>query len=715
MCGFAGFVDFDGRYSLGERKPILMQMGAAIAHRGPDALSYYSDGALSLVFARLAIVDPQHGHQPLKNVRGNLTLVANGEIYNHHQLRQQLTPEHTFLTASDSEVLLHGFAASGPAFLRQCHGMFALALWESNSQTLYLARDRLGIKPLYVCRVGNNILFASELKALLAHPACPRQVQYPPNNQNPDWLDPTPSYIAGIEFVPGASWCRYTAAAYSHEKYWQLESAFVHTGDGNAPEYYQDAFDELLEQVVAEHIPDNQPLAIHLSGGLDSSLLTKLAAQHSDQLSCFTVVERATYLAGDVEAARKLCRTNGITLYPVLYDYETFIEDSHFDLAQFEQAVWMIDSPRFDIEWLFKELLNRTIRDTRPDIKVLLLGQGVDEFCGGYSHRHDAPYPDWTTYLSREIQPMLLAGGLSSPLVQDPYQQAMLIMLRQLQHHNLWHEDRSSSWHGLEARVPFLDHRLVELMASIPPSLHSTLFWNKGIVRNFARKVMPEFDIQRKKVGFVYSADTRSITHLHYRMADAIGTSFIDKYENTLRRQEKLSQAKSLVTAIKKRSTGFHAKSQKLLSLMAHTVFLAQTSKQQRVPSACPHALLPVLDEDDWFVIQRHFGKRIIDDPLWQQSDIPVFAEDATLRVVQVDAQHEKYQLIHEGQSHGAIKIQITHPWLTIFLKNVAPPICRKLTINQWCAELNIQQEEACTVLSELYQSGFLNKLSDKV
>src|SRR5262245_30864974 len=178
MCGFAGFVSFDPRHqrAAAERRAILHAMGGQLARRGPDDETLFDDGILAFVFRRLSIVDVAGGRQPIWNEDRSVFVSVNGEIYNHAELRGTLREAHAFSTRSDSEIALHLHEERGPEFLALLNGMFALVLWDTRARRLLLARDRVGIKPLYYARTRDGLLFGSELKSLLAHPDCPTEL-----------------------------------------------------------------------------------------------------------------------------------------------------------------------------------------------------------------------------------------------------------------------------------------------------------------------------------------------------------------------------------------------------------------------------------------------------------------------------------------------------------------------------------------------------------
>ena len=179
MCGFAGFIKLSGlQGSKTDRHPILHDMLSSIAHRGPDAEAFSDDGILALGFRRLSIVDVAGGDQPFWNEDKSVLAVVNGEIYNHKELKTRLGSSYRFRSLSDSEVILHLYSERGLDMLDDVNGIFALAIWDRPKRRLVLARDRLGVKPLYYAIVQDTLLFGSEIKALLAHPACPRELNW---------------------------------------------------------------------------------------------------------------------------------------------------------------------------------------------------------------------------------------------------------------------------------------------------------------------------------------------------------------------------------------------------------------------------------------------------------------------------------------------------------------------------------------------------------
>lgn len=556
MCGFAGFVDFHNQtLPRPKRSHLLKAMGQQLARRGPDHEQCFDDETLSFVFRRLAIVDLAGGQQPIWNEAGKIFVAVNGEIYNHWELRSHLREPHTFRTRSDAEIVLHLYEERGPDALNLLNGMFAIALWDTTKQQLFLARDRLGIKPLYYSQVGSQLIFGSELKALLVHPACPNR---------PNWSDlktpiPQSSYVQGIHLLPGGHYLLYDRSeALKPISYWSLEQHFVtDRAICSTPDDYVAQYGELFAESVQKRLMSDVPIGIFLSGGVDSSAIAAVASKLNPDLKCFTVIESCTIESGDASAAQQVANHLQLPFYPVLFDHHQLIQQLNFSLSQFEYFIWMMDSPKFDMEWFFKHELHRYAKTVYPELKVMLLGQGADEFAGGYSNPVQSSTTDWQGYLDdlqhNTLSPFFaernlpeswlpwtvgsaVEGRVALPVSPKPcngtlFHGEMLRRIMHLQSHNFWHEDRTSSGQGVEARMPFLDHRLVELLASIPPKYQAELLWDKAIIRQVAQQWLPDSFTRRPKVGFFYAAtDLSSIHQFMYQLLVQIFPEFCDHY-----------------------------------------------------------------------------------------------------------------------------------------------------------------------------------------
>lgn len=717
MCGFAGFLNLGrARQDPSRRRAILEAMGQAMERRGPDDERFYDDGFLSLVFRRLAIVDVAGGQQPLFNEDGQTLLVCNGEIYNHDDLRGRLSVRHDFKSHTDCESVLHAYEEWGLEAFQQVFGMFALAVWDRRHQRLTLARDRLGIKPLYVCKLPDGLLFGSELKALLMHPACPRDVDWKCLDQDLLGGEPASTYISGVEFLHGGEYLvAEPGKAPVRGRYWQLEDHFGAAPFGLVAERYAEEYQALLETVTAEHLQGEASIGIHLSGGIDSSLLAAVISRQRRDVPCFTVVERASYLAGDVAAARQVTEQLGLPWMPVLFDYRTLLDRLHFDLGYLEQSVWMMGTPRFDLEWLMKEALTHTVRQSYPDIKVLMLGQGADEFAGGYSNRLDRPHKDWADYLADEIMPMSkktprIEGKVSTRDI-GPYHEAMRRFAWQLQKHNLWHEDRTSAWHGMEARVPFLDHRLVELLASVPDSLHETLFWDKRIIRQCTRGLFPAYDSERRKVAFCLTEDARSTLLVVHGMVERLAADFVEKYVQAEGFPFDRQVATARIRSVLAREPGFYAESFRVMEMMTSAIF----QKQSRIAGKGTEreiggrgVSLDIVAENQWGEIDVAFTAQPVITFDWQLDHCPQLPSGATLDYVRMDAGRDRFSLLVDGRVCSEFELMPDHPWLPDFLNDLSNGLGQTMTVQDWLDYFEVTEYEFAEQLNVLLQCGLL-------
>lgn len=520
MCGFAGFVSGTTKYQNSQRKSILTSMGEQLSLRGPDDEQLFDSERLSLIFRRLSIIDVIGGKQPIWNQERTMFVAVNGEIYNYKEARSQLESKYRFQTHSDAEVVLHLYAERGIEALQSLNGMFALAIWDATKQELFLARDRLGIKPLYYCQTGSQLIFGSTLMSLLVHP----DVANIPQWQDKTNLSASTSYVQRIKRLPGAHYLTYNALGELEENcYWELSNYFVMSGshDERPPQDYITEYRELFADSVKKQLMSDVPVGAFLSGGLDSSAIVAAASQSKKDLHCFTIISDFTIEVGDAKAASQLCEYLNLPFHPVWFDPEKIVEIIDFSLEKFEYFIWLIDAPVFHIEFVLKHELHRYAKTLIPELKVMLLGQGSDEFAGGYSTPEDRQQSSWNSFSSNLTQKeqnsskikqptsrqdgsymfdLLGSESISLPSECTTFQREMLRRIVKLQQYNLWHEDRSSSGQGIEARVPFLDHRLVEYLAAIPPSMQQTLFWDKKIIREMA-KWLPNNLAYRKKSG----------------------------------------------------------------------------------------------------------------------------------------------------------------------------------------------------------------------
>ena len=280
MCGIVGILELDGATS--PSRHVLESMTAAIAHRGPDEHGIWVDGCVGLAARRLRVVDLVTGQQPLANEDGSVRLVANGEIYNAGELREDLRRKgHLFTTRTDTEVILHAYEDEGPACLERLEGMFAFALWDGRRQRLVLARDRFGEKPLYYARLSRTLLFASEPKALLMHPRVSRELDWTALARylTYDYVPAPHAIFRAVRKLPPAHWMAVGVdGAETGGRYWTPPAP-----GASRPTRRQAAEGvlDLLRQSVRRRLTCDVPWGTFLSGGLDSSLVTALAVAES--------------------------------------------------------------------------------------------------------------------------------------------------------------------------------------------------------------------------------------------------------------------------------------------------------------------------------------------------------------------------------------------------------------------------------------------------
>ena len=560
MCGLAGILHFT-------EEPIeprvLAHMAAALDHRGPDEEGWLVQGRVGFYHKRLSIIDLASGHQPMSS--DGLTIVFNGEIYNYIELRDELIARgHQFRTTSDTEVILQLYAAYGPACVSRLNGMFAFLLWDQHRGQVLAARDHFGIKPLYWHRTPERALFASEIKALLRHPAV-RAV--PDEVAIQDYL--TLQYVLGArtmfqgiqKLLPGQYqvW-NLASGRVESVQYWEPRFRIdpYHT-----EEYFIDELRRLLEDAVRLQVRSDVPVGAHLSGGMDSSLVTLLATR---RVAGALPVFHGRFLDGpefdEAEYAREVAGACGGEWHEVVPTEGQFV-----DLLP--RLVYHMDEPAAG-PGLFPQYIVSRLAAGR--VKVVLGGQGGDEIFGGYARYLVAYFEQaikgavyetneeaehivsLTSILPnlpflRQYVPMLQqfwrsglfepmdrryfrlidrSGGASSLLCQEYRQdndpervferfQAIFNHPETLSYYNrmthydlvanlpalLQVEDRVSMAHSLESRVPLLDVRIAELVTSMPPRLKFRGGELKYVLRRAIGDLLPARVLERKdKMGF---------------------------------------------------------------------------------------------------------------------------------------------------------------------------------------------------------------------
>ena len=529
MCGIAGFVEFGERRTPGaERIGLREAMSAMLVHRGPDESTALDWEGVCIGFRRLSINGIDAGSQPFHSADGAISVLVNGELYNHAELRRAVPDSARLDTGSDCEVLPDLYARFGSAAFQRINGMFGAVVLDRRERQLLLVRDRLGIKPLfYVRRPGTGrLIVASELKALFAHPETPRTFDWRAALMSHNWPKPgeeaLPSFFEGVERVPAGSILRLDleSGAVAVEKYWNLDEAAA----ALEPPMRSEAphrFRELLADSVRYRASAEAGVGLFLSGGIDSVAIAALALP-SRPIPTYSVWNRATVGSGDAAASRAAAEALGLPNDALRID-----ADDAPDPDDWRNLLWACELFSITAEQWYKFRLHAHARAADSRLKVILLGQGADEFLGGYAQRlagirRRMDQSDW-----HEIDRALAAGQKRravaladvNPMYRQWFDEGTLdgaaldqgpgetwqryrARYRPNLDYHLWHEDRTASAHGIENRVPFLDHRLLEFMASIPDSQRARWFTDKRLLRDAVADAIPTALAQRPKAFF---------------------------------------------------------------------------------------------------------------------------------------------------------------------------------------------------------------------
>lgn len=552
MCGIAGFARLDGGQLRPGCKEVLESMARALRPRGPDDLQFFWEERAAMSFTRLSLVDPVDGGQPFTSPDGLLTLAANGEIYNSEELRREF-PNYDFRSRSDCEVLLPLYERDGLRFLDRVRGMFAIAVVDLRRSCIVLARDRIGLKPMFVWSDGSELLFGSEVKALFQHPACPRKL---------DWLGaltdqglsaapvmpsgPPMNWFLDIEQIEPGTIVTYDLDGGTQKvsRYWSFPKPIP--AEETTPDALIEEFRELLGESVADCLIADAEIGVMLSGGVDSAgvaALSRSAVEHS-----YTAITASTIANGDSTHARDTATALGLHHHEV-----GFAVDAHPDPDGWRRLLWLMESPLCGPEQYFKSEIYRVARFRRPELKAMLLGSGADELSGGYSVMlaQGGGWQDFIDNLTDMSRRRALSGppaalgawwnggrrlvsdeavqATSSSCMGDPYEDFMRWKIRDWQQYNFWVEDRTASGNAVEARVPFLDHRLVEILCRVPREYRAQLFWDKQIIRSALRRDLPQEVLARPKIPFYHGSGVKFAELAFAQMLRARGCELLDQ------------------------------------------------------------------------------------------------------------------------------------------------------------------------------------------
>lgn len=519
MCGICGEFRLDGA---SPDMDALRRMTNRLARRGPDHEGYYNDGALAFGHRRLAIIDlSSHADQPMLDNELQLALVFNGTIYNYQELRTELIEMgYVFFSSGDSEVIIKAYHAWGERCVERLYGMFAFAIWDKRSGSLFLARDRMGIKPLYHTSDGARLRFASTPQALLAGGGVDTRLDPIALHQHftLHGVVPAPrTILQGIRKLPPAHTLRISASGELTQRcYWHLDA--TRPLQQLSEQDWLAATRIVLRRAVERHrLASDVPVGVLLSGGLDSSLLVALLAEHGGELNTFSIGFEA--VAG--ETADEFEYSDLVAKQFKTRHHKYSVPNAEV-LRRLPEAISEMSEPMQSYDVTAFYLLGEQVS---ADVKVVLAGQGADEVFGGYfwyplmdaesgtplarfsQHYFDRDHPEYLEMMNDAYAVPDVTSEWVSAQLQQPGADEFLDQVLRLDVTRLMVDDpvkrvdnMTMAW-GLEARVPFIDHELVELAAKMPPSL-KLKEGGKFPLKAVARGLIPDAVIDRPKGYF---------------------------------------------------------------------------------------------------------------------------------------------------------------------------------------------------------------------
>jgi asparagine synthase (glutamine-hydrolysing) len=579
MCGICGKLFYEKHERVGD--DLVQKMTDVIAHRGPDGQGHYISGPVGLGHRRLAIIDLNRGAQPMCNEDKTVWIVFNGEIYNFQELREELLLKgHKFSSTTDTEVIIHAYEEHGVECLARLQGMFAFALWDGKNKTLFLARDRVGIKPLYYCDTGKALVFGSEIKAMLMDADVKREI-------NPAAIDRFLSYLylpgeetlfRGIQKLEPGYYLRVQDGRITRKQYWDLN--FTQGRGWESLDEAAEVLWQLLRKTVREHMISDVPVGFLLSGGVDSTALLSCAVNETDKrISTFTIGFAGNEFADERPYARLAAERFGTDHHEMTISAAEF---SDF----LPKYVWHMEEPVCEAPAIALYYVSKLARE---HVKVVLSGEGGDEAFGGYQnyrnllllekgkkaagpltgvlgallrgmarlkgcHRAQKyaplmtmPFPDY--YYSRVSSPFSyfnrnkpalyarefarsldarhpreLAQGLFSRVRQQGMLDQMLYVDTKtwLPDDLLIKADKITMANSLELRVPLLDHVVLEFAASLPAEYKVKGLATKRILKKAFGGRVPREIIERKKTGFPIPYEKWFRGHLRRYVRDVL-------------------------------------------------------------------------------------------------------------------------------------------------------------------------------------------------
>lgn len=578
MCGIAGILLKTPESQVEVDQ--LVRMRDTMIHRGPDEEGVYTDGPLGLCHRRLSIIGITTGHQPMHGSDPRYWIVFNGEIYNYRDLRHELTQRgHRFKTESDTEVIVNAYIEYGSECVQQLNGMFAFAIWDTKTRSLFLARDRLGIKPLYYHDGPEGFIFASEIKAILASGQLKSALA-----RDCVWeyflyrgISGERTLFSGINSLLPGCWMLVTSDGCETHQYWTHRR--VDFPAACTLNDCIDHLDELLTDAVRIRLMSEVPLGTFCSGGVDSSLVTAIAARQLGQgVNTFSVGFSETAY-DETRYAQIVARRYGT------HHHELIVENADF-AAHLEDLIWLNDEP---LHFANSVQIFAISRLAKQFVTVVLTGEGADELFLGYpryqipqilarvrrlspvlkpllgaigrmssDHRihkldyslrrnvDDAILTNSATNRREDVEPLLASGLMQTQAYREDVL-ARYCDLRDIgarlsfqdQHTYLVsilnRQDKMSMGASVEARVPFLDYRIAEFANTLPSRCRTRLLRGKELVKSVARNYLPDEIVYRRKSGFgvplgTWLRDDNGLGGIANRIFDAgIGEGLLDE------------------------------------------------------------------------------------------------------------------------------------------------------------------------------------------
>lgn len=541
MCGFVGFKNTP---EVASPENVIKAMADRIIHRGPDDADYYVDQDVSLGFRRLSIIDLEGGRQPILNEDGSKVLTFNGEIYNYREIKEDLLKAgHVFKTATDSEVLLHGYEEYGEKLLNKLRGMFAFVIWDKEKQELFGARDFFGIKPLYYTRMEGTLMFGSEIKSFLHHPHFHKELnEQALENYLSFQYSPGPeTFFKGVYKMPPAHYFRYQSGKMEITRYWLPE---FNAEENKSLDYWVDEIEKTFDDSVEAHKISDVEVGSFLSSGVDSSYVA--CSAHVDKT--FTVGFDNGTKYNEISYAQELSEQIPVKNISKIITPEEF-------WGNFGKIQYHMDEPLADPAAVALYFVCNT---AAKHLKVVLSGEGADEIFGGYNIYKEPLEMPWydkipfpirrlignvagmlpahrglnflvrrgkhleerfigNAYMfTRKERRALLKNPTSAPAPETlckPYYDMVAdkdpVTKMQFLDLNMWmvgdillKADKMSMANSLELRVPFLDKKIMALAGRIPTKYRVNSENTKYAMRKAALRRMPDKWASKKKLGF---------------------------------------------------------------------------------------------------------------------------------------------------------------------------------------------------------------------